>query len=576
MPSMWWNLAIVILSLNILATPGLSIAVTVTGGPLGIPGSTQGPIPTGANSSPTAIATAALNGNQTRFQPGVQALGTILAVLCAVLTTTTYAVLIGPGTRLLSTSKLPLVSIEENIGSLLSRAWPDTSASTEVSSSPGKSQALDAMRILYVGRMDDEEQRAARGVEECRAVANKRISTPPMWLTTGSSLTKSMVQLAVWEWVCMWMVLAMLLSTLSFNGLLTRDRGPDSYPRFVVVMIYTGAFCVHSWYVWRAFRSFFTMVVAGASWSLLNKASFASADLAQLVARLAGGQTAPVFKQVGKPATSSTFPICPAALLQDVGVLPAADSEILTDAQKSEADTVGNWQKRDVTSTVESGKTALDGVVANIMTMVGIIITTGFSVWTSRATDSTSQLGSLALLASLTLGSAAMFSSAVDLSVMDTSFRNVLFLKEVMIDGDASAHVQKRGSSRNVIGFMHKTVKTRRVRMRDLINMTDFWPLIFFGPAYVLLPSRADHERQSAGASFELRVSVRGKPVLFTTEDTNRHNTKADGSNVEAINVCYDPDPAQPTTTTASVSRWQSVGFWRKFRNKASVDDGES
>jgi hypothetical protein len=575
---MWWNLAIVILSLNILATPGLSIAVTVTGGPLGIPGSTQGPIPTGANSSPTATATAtaALNGNQTRFQPGVQALGTILAVLCAVLTTTTYAVLIGPGTRLLSTSKFPLVSIEENIGSLLSRAWPNTSASTEVSSSPGKSQALDAMRILYVGRMDGEEQRAARGVEECRAVANKRISTPPMWLTTGSSLTKSMVQLAVWEWVCMWMVLAMLLSTLSFNGLLTGDRGPDSYPRFVVVMIYTGAFCVHSWYVWRAFRSFFTMVVAGASWSLLNKASFASADLAQLVARLAGGRTAPVFKQVGKPTTSSTFPICPAALLQDVGVLPAADSEILTDAQKSEADTVGNWQKRDVTSTVESGKTALDGVVANIMTMVGIIITTGFSVWTSRATDSTSQLGSLALLASLTLGSAAMFSSAVDLSVMDTSFRNVLFLKEVMINGDASAHVQKRGSSRNVIGFMHKTVKTRRVRMRDLINMTDFWPLIFFGPAYVLLPSRADHERQSAGASFELRVSVRGKPVLFTTEDTNRHNTKADGSNVEAINVCYDPGPAQPTTMTASVSRWQSVGFWRKFRNKASVDDGES
>jgi hypothetical protein len=574
MPSTWWNLAGVILS---LATPGLSIAVAVTGGPLGnSPGSTQGPIPTGANPSPTATATAVLHGDQTRFQPGMRALDTILAVLCAILTSTTYAVLIGPGTRLLSTSKLPLASIEENIGNLLSRTWPDTSASTEVSGSPEKGKVLDAMRILYVGRMDGEEQRAARGVEECQAVANQRIPTPPMWLTTGSSLTKSMVQLAVWEWVCVWMVLAMLLSTLSFNGLLTGDKGPDSYPRLVVVMIYTAAFCIHSWYVWRTFRSFFTVVVAGASWSLLNKASFASTDLSQLVARLAGGPTAPVFKQVGKPATSSTFPVCPAALLQDVGVLPAADSETLTDAQKSEADTVGNWQKRDVTSTVDSAKTALDGVVTNVMTMVGITITTGFSIWTTRTTDATSQLGSLALLASLTLGSAAMFSSAVDLSVMDTSFRNVLFLKEVMINGDASAHVQKRGSSRNVIGFMHKTVKTRRVRMRDLINMTDFWPLVFFGPAYVLLPSRADHERQSAGAKFELRVSVRGKPVLFTTEDTNRHNTKPDGSNVEAINVCYDPDSAQPTTTTASISRWHSAGSWRKFRNKVSVDDGES
>jgi len=190
-----------------------------------------------------------------------------------------------------------------------------------------------------------------------------------------------------------------------------------------------------------------------------------------------------VFNQVGKPATSSTFPICPAALLQDIGVLVAADSEIQTDAQKSEADTVGNWQKRDVTSTVDSGKTALDSVVTNVMAMVGIIITSGFSIWTTRATDATSQLGSLALLASLTLGSATMFSSAVDLSVMDTSVRSVLFLKEVMINGEPSAHVQKRGLSRNVIGFMHKTVNTRRVRMRDLINMTNFWPLVFFDPA---------------------------------------------------------------------------------------------
>jgi len=73
--------------------------------------------------------------------------------------------------------------------------------------------------------------------------------------------------------------------------------------------------------------------------------------------------------------------------------------------------------------------------VANVMTMVGIIITTGFSVWTTKSSSATesTQLGSLALLASLSLGAAAMFSSAVDLSVMETSFRNVLFLKEVMI-----------------------------------------------------------------------------------------------------------------------------------------------
>src|SRR5271163_3667748 len=207
MSSTWWIL-VVGLSLNILGAHA-------AGGPLGTPpGGPTGRVPAGAKSSGTATA----SGEQSGFQPGIQALDTILAVSCAILTTTTYAVLIGPGTRLLSTSKLPLASIEKNIGSLLSRTWPDTSASTEVGGLPGGSTTPDAMRILYVGRMDGEQQRAARGVEDCQAGPNQRIQTPPMWLTTGSSLTKSMVQLAVWEWICVWMVLAMLVSTLSFNG----------------------------------------------------------------------------------------------------------------------------------------------------------------------------------------------------------------------------------------------------------------------------------------------------------------------------------------------------------------------
>ena len=56
--------------------------------------------------------------------------------------------------------------------------------------------------------------------------------------------------------------------------------------------------------------------------------------------------------------------------------------------------------------------------------------------------------------------------------------RKVLFPKEFMINGDASTHVWKRGSNRNVIGFMYKTVNARGVSMRYLTKMTDFWPLI--------------------------------------------------------------------------------------------------
>ncbi|KIX03186.1 uncharacterized protein Z518_06738 [Rhinocladiella mackenziei CBS 650.93] len=579
MPSKCPFIFLVIISLALFTAPTNAVAVAATAGPLGSPaGNPPGTIPAGSGSDSNETTTTT-DEILEDYEPVVRALDTVLAVVCVILTTTTYAVLIGPGTRLLSTCKLPLTVLEENIGNLLSRAWPDTSESTASTDPPGGGPTTtDSIRLLYVGQMDGEPHQAARGVTQCNAVPNERIQTPPMWLTTGSSLTKSMVQLAVWEWVCLWTALSMLVSTLAFNGFLTNERGPDSYPRLVVVVIYASAFCTHFWYVFRTIMAFFTLVIAGSSWSLLNKAAFRSVELAQLKARLEGGPTSPTFRELGKPAANPAYAICPATLLQDVDVVPIADKETMTDTQQSEARTVGDWQKRDITSAVDSGRTALDGVVANVMTMVGIVITTGFSGWTTRPTDGTvsSQLGSLALLASLTLGAAAMFSSAIDLSVMLTSFRNILFLKEVLLNGEASGHVQKRASNRKVVGFTHKTVTPRPLGLRDLAISASFWPLVIFGPAYTLLPSEEDHDRQSMGAKFELGVRVRGKKVIFTTETTDRHNTKPDGTNVGSINVCHEI-PSMPSTEAPRISKRRNpfLTFLRDSPNRISVKEKE-
>jgi hypothetical protein len=524
-----------------------------TAGPLGnSPGNSQGTIPAGGSANATS-------SPGSTFSPGIQGLDTLLAAFSALFITITYAVLIGPGTRLSSTSKIPLASLEGHIGNMLSKIWPDTSNSTDIGGTPEDGDVPDAIRLVYVGKMDDERARVARGVNQCEAVPDNRVVTPPMWLTTGSSLTKSIVQLAVWEWISIWMAIAMLVSTLAFNGFFTNNRAPDSSPRLVVVVIYLAAFCLHVWYVWKKCRSFFTLASAGASWSMLNKASFASVDLGTYNNRLSGGP-APVFRQVGKPASSAVYPAYEACLLQDVGlpqnemgVDPASDDE-----QKGAIETVNAWQKREVTSTVEAGGAALDLVVTNVMTMVGITITTGFSVWTSNTSSDSSQLGSLALLASLTLGTGAMFSSAVHLSIMDSSFTNVLYLKEIMINGQASAHVTKRSSKKRVIGFAHKSVDTKAVGIRDLAKSSTLWSFLVFGPAYTLLPSEADHARQSEGASFELNVRVRDDLVVLTTESTNRHSKRVDGANVEAINVFCTPKkhtspPAKPIKTVARV-----------------------
>jgi hypothetical protein len=206
-------------------------------GPLGnIPGGPNtGSIPAGSSSSNDTVANIV-------SIPSIRSIDTTLAVISVILVTLTYAALIGPGTRLSSTSKLPLASIEANIGNLLSRAWVDKSDSIDFENASENGEDDDAIRLLYVGKMDNEHGRVARGVEQCHAIPDRGLDRPPMWLTTGSSLTKSMVQICVWEWISIWAVLGMVLATVSFNGFFTNVRGPDANPRLVVVLLYVVSF----------------------------------------------------------------------------------------------------------------------------------------------------------------------------------------------------------------------------------------------------------------------------------------------------------------------------------------------
>ena len=560
--NVWWAIGLILCARSALAHPlGVS--------PAGPPGSSPNTIPAGGDQGSDGTAASDKEGHPLR--PAIRGVETALAVLSAALLIITYATLIGPGTRLSSTSKLPLASMEANIGALLSKAWPDTSASVDVGTAGRGNDNSDAIRLLYLGKMDDDGKRkVARGVEQCEAVQDRAIVAPPMWLTTGSSLTKSMVQLAIWEWVSIWIVMAMMACTLAFNGFFDRDRGPDSYPRLVVVLIYASGYCFHAWYVWRTCKNFFTLVGAGSTWSLLNRAGFASVDRAQLQNRVLSGGPEPGFKQVGKPASGSAYPAFDAYLAHEnpggtgsatAPTVPKAEGSQQQQQQQNRGadDTVNDWHRAEGASTVEAGRIALERIVTNAMTMVGIIVTSGFAAWTSKPTSESSQLGSLALLASLSLGTAAMFSSAVEMSVMETSFRNFLFLKEIMINGKAADHVHKRVSSTRVVGFAHGTVDALNVRTRDLARMCAFWQLALFGPAYALLPTKEDHDNRSEGTNFELNIDVRGRRVVFTTETTSRHCKDSVGRNVEAFNVCCVP----PTSSSAPSNGKPALGLMK-------------
>jgi hypothetical protein len=110
------------------------------------------------------------------FGPSLRGLGTALAMLSAVLPASTYSTLIGAGART-SRTKIPLLSIEQNIGAMLSQTWPNARSSVTAQESD---ISQDAIRLLYVGKMDKDERRVARGLRQSRASPEQPIYSPPL------------------------------------------------------------------------------------------------------------------------------------------------------------------------------------------------------------------------------------------------------------------------------------------------------------------------------------------------------------------------------------------------------------
>jgi hypothetical protein len=495
------------------------------------------------------------------FPASIKGAETALAFISTSLVGLTYGILIGAGGRMATTSKLPLKSIQANIGTLLSKTWPDSSSSPDIGAVPGDSK--DAIRLLYLGRMnhdynnDDPNQRAAKGLRQCEASPFEILPMSPLWLTSGSPTTKSIIQLAVWEWLSVWLCLIMVFVTLLYNGFFFGDTGPDSFPRLTVVLIYAVVFCTHAVYISHACCSFLTLAAAGASWSLLELANFAVVDSGQFSERLRnpsyqGSSGSSVdFWKVGKAnmaVASMSYNAFLAHEDPDQRVYPATDADETSETQKdlrSAINTLNSSQEDERVNVREAASVALDRVLTNALMLVSIAVSTGFAAWTSRLSSNDSkQLGSLALLGSVSFGVGAMMSSAVQLSVMNSSFAQIISVKEIKINGQALEHFKKRQARSTPIGFSFGTAKARAVKLRDLINPRSFREVILFlvfGPAYSLLPSAEDHARQSSDTQFNFHISVRGRPVVLTTMRTDKHITNADEVNVETINVCCQP-----------------------------------
>ncbi|KAF4414787.1 hypothetical protein FACUT_13965 [Fusarium acutatum] len=338
---------------------------------------------------------------------------------------------------------------------------------------------------------------------------------------------KAVVQLEIWEWVSGWLMVFTVCITLMHNGFFSEKQGPDSKPRLFVVCIYAACFFFHIIILSSLCLRALSRFCAGGAWGLLNRAHFAVVEYKPLFKHIENSDEPLDFIEIEKSSAGSTFqPMDYDAAL--VGRRPPAkisrteaETKMLVAAQKQ----ISHDQEKLRSAMNTAAEKSLDGVLINVVTMLGICVTQAFSAWTTRPLldNSSTQIGSIALVASAMIGLASMFSSALQLSTASKAFDQHLSLKEIKINHYTLDHVRHHSSSDKAVGFRHGNLMACHITPTALFH-TSSWvtmPLaVLFGPSFLLLPSANENERCSSEIPLGLCINVSDYKMVFATNPT--------------------------------------------------------
>lgn len=400
-------------------------------------------------------------------------------------------------------------------------------------------------QLSYVGKIRGEtDGRVAKGISDCGCFSSKKAEASDLWLTSGFQGVKSATQLVIWEWVSLWLMMCTFLTTLLYNGFVTKQMNNDSWPRLVVVILYSFSFALHFGYTLISVLRMAKFTVASAAWNMLQIANFAVIDRTQLV----DYNNQPEYNEprefremelstMGKAFHPGTITAKLPKRAERAQPNPPNYGENST--KKSALEHVEGLRELESKRLGEAADAALERVILNSAIMLGISVITAFSTWTAKnLTDNTSaQLGSLSLLASTSLGFGAMLSSAPHIRTFCKSAEQVLEKKEVLMNGKAVEFDENRMNI-GAVGFaLFESLEARKVTLWDLLKGLSGWRLIavvFLGPACALLPSKKESSSHESNPRFKFNIKIGDRDVVFTTGITG-----IDNANPEIIKVFY-------------------------------------
>ena len=429
------------------------------------------------------------------------------ALIGIIMLAATYFFLIEHATLLSNVSRLPLDAIRSDVQKLLNIAW--------------KARVTkDCVQLRYMGYQNEQGKRIPQLPDECTALLVPRGGGVSTWLTSGSLLTRSLVQIGVWEWVFFGIMIAMLLAVMTYNGFFSGTPQQGAVQRLFITVSYCLAYVRHAYFIHGELSQLFGLIVSGSAWSMLHRANFS--------VYIPGDNGGPDhYYYIDKASTTfeeKTFDdnIAPTDKSTTAGKAdgsgtdkPPESKDEEDDADQSmkklkEAlDTIKKSREEERKTCQDAAKDALDKTIGNGLIMVGVLVSCGFTGWTSVPSSAlTTQVGSWGLLASLGVGVGMMFAGALSLHTARQAFNQILILKELIIHRSALQHVTKMDNTRNLDASFTLDGGIGSTNVWLFLFDHSTWSRFLLGPLARFVPSSDDKLTGQAHAAFNFTVSL--------------------------------------------------------------------
>lgn len=327
---------------------------------------------------------------------------------------------------------LPSKFLADNIGGILSSAWPVYMP--EQKYCEGDYMEPWTLLLKYpVGRPEIDYRDIMiptkhGGSDQPEELLRFRVFSPAM---------KSLIQIAVWNSASFWILSIAITNTLVYNGFFTNSITTDGIIRLLLIGFYAVANIAYQIHGTTLLYRNFSSIIYQACWGIvcedfmvLPKSEDSPVLMAFTHEILGTTQRLETYKlQKDQPRLGQVFEI--ASLREE------------SESHESSLDKFIKPQRETELKAYEkAAESALDRTLANVAVLVGICLAGALAPWTSpQASSSTSaQLGSYALLLSISTGLLALVGSMGHLINATESTRKLLEYQECSITSDSQKH----------------------------------------------------------------------------------------------------------------------------------------